>query len=327
MQNEKVFNQLNLISQELSDYGVDLSDENNEFSLEINDGSEAVDLAIQMARVYTGRPEVVALYKGYHGLQGYAAGLTAIGKSTQKCYSSMYSSIFHTEANDISQLENLIKYNKLGPEMRREKLPPLCLDIEVASICDLACPFCFREFVATPDKIINEELTQEIKSNNELIKNVDLENIVYYKSSILVKNTEEEYLISGGRNINLEKNDLILNEEGFVVGYVVKIFDDHSLINTIINTEFSIPGIDKYGNQYLITSNREELLVNSIAVEEINLNIDYISTDVAFNHLAKFPIVKLSNVEISNANNKISAIVDINYTFNFDSNIYIVKDK
>ena len=176
-------------------------------------------------------------------------------------------------------------------------------------------------------KLINEELTQEIKSNNELIKNVDLENIVYYKSSILVKNTEEEYLISGGRNINLEKNDLILNEEGFVVGYVVKIFDDHSLINTIINTEFSIPGIDKYGNQYLITSNREELLVNSIAVEEINLNIDYISTDVAFNHLAKFPIVKLSNVEISNANNKISAIVDINYTFSFDSNIYIVKDK
>ena len=81
-------------------------------------------------------------------------------------------------------------------------------------------------------KLINEELTQEIKSNNELIKNVDLENIVYYKSSILVKNTEEEYLISGGRNINLEKNDLILNEEGFVVGYVVKIFDDHlSLIH------------------------------------------------------------------------------------------------
>ena len=67
------------------------------------------------------------------------------------------------------------------------------------------------------------------------------------------------------------------SEEGFVVGYVVKIFDDHSLINTIINTDFSIPGIDKYGNQYLITSNREELIVNSIVVEEINLNIDYIS--------------------------------------------------
>ena len=176
-------------------------------------------------------------------------------------------------------------------------------------------------------KLINEELIEEIKLNNELIKNVDLENIVYYKSSILIKNTEEEYLISGGRNINLVKNDLILNEEGYVVAYVVKIFDDHSLINTIINSDFSIPGIDKYGNQYLITSNREELLINSILIEEINLNIDYISTDVAFNHLGKFPIVRLSNVEVSNANNKISATVGINYNFNFDSSIYIVKDK
>lgn len=46
----------------------------------VNSGSEAVDLAIQMARQYTGRSEMVALHKAYHGLQGYAAGVTAIGK-------------------------------------------------------------------------------------------------------------------------------------------------------------------------------------------------------------------------------------------------------
>ena len=176
-------------------------------------------------------------------------------------------------------------------------------------------------------KLINERLVEEIRSNNELIKNVNFENFVYYKSTILIKNTEDEYLISGGRNINLQKNDLVLNEEGFVVGYVVKIFDDHSLINTIINTDFSIPGIDKYGNEYMITSNREELLINSIYIEEINLNIDYISTDVVFNHLGKFPIVRLSNIEVVNANNKISAAVGIEYNFSFDSNIYIVKEK
>ena len=32
-------------------------------------GSEAVDLAVQMARTYTGRPEVIGLHKAYHGLQ------------------------------------------------------------------------------------------------------------------------------------------------------------------------------------------------------------------------------------------------------------------
>ena len=176
-------------------------------------------------------------------------------------------------------------------------------------------------------KLINERLVEEIRSNNELIKNVNLENIIYYKSTILIKNTEDEYLISGGRNFNLKKNDLIVNEEGFVVGYVVKVFDDHSLMSSLINSDFSIPGVDKNGNQYLITSNREELLINSIYIEEMNLNIDYISTDLVFDHIGQFPIVSLSNEEVSKANNKISAVVGIDYKFNFDSNIYIVKEK
>jgi MoaA/NifB/PqqE/SkfB family radical SAM enzyme len=38
------------------------------------------------------------------------------------------------------------------------KTKPLCVDIEVAAICDLACDFCFRETFATPDKIINDKL-------------------------------------------------------------------------------------------------------------------------------------------------------------------------
>ena len=42
---------------------------------------------------------------------------------------------------------------------------------------------------------------------------LDNENIVYYKSTILIKNTEDEYLISGGRNINLQGF-----EKGFYIG-------------------------------------------------------------------------------------------------------------
>ena len=36
-------------------------------------------------------------------------------------------------------------------------MQPLCVDIEVAAVCDLACPFCFRQYIATPDKIISEQ--------------------------------------------------------------------------------------------------------------------------------------------------------------------------
>ena len=49
------------------------------------------------------------------------------------------------------------KNNFLSNELKKNKTNPLCLDIEVASICDLACPFCFREYEATPDKIIDEK--------------------------------------------------------------------------------------------------------------------------------------------------------------------------
>lgn len=80
----------------------------------VNDGSEAVDLAIQMAKEYTGNSDIFGLYKAYHGLQGYAAGLTAIGKSTQKCYSSMYPSVTHVQSNNIEELKNALEFRTSG---------------------------------------------------------------------------------------------------------------------------------------------------------------------------------------------------------------------
>ncbi|PPR48023.1 MAG: Coenzyme PQQ synthesis protein E [Alphaproteobacteria bacterium MarineAlpha5_Bin9] len=61
-----------------------------------------------------------------------------------------------------SQPSNCIgnKYN--FTKLIEEDIRPLCVDIETAAICDLACPFCFREFTTTPDKIINEEFCYNI---------------------------------------------------------------------------------------------------------------------------------------------------------------------
>ena len=39
---------------------------------------------------------------------------------------------------------------------------PLCVDIETASICDLGCPHCFRDYIMTPDKIMKQELFEKI---------------------------------------------------------------------------------------------------------------------------------------------------------------------
>tara|TARA_B100001996_G_scaffold381288_1_gene370418 strand:+ start:1977 stop:3344 length:1368 start_codon:yes stop_codon:yes gene_type:complete len=50
----------------------------------------------------------------------------------------------------------------LGDELKSKNIKPLCLDIEVAAICDLACPFCFREHIVTPDKVIDEKLCYDL---------------------------------------------------------------------------------------------------------------------------------------------------------------------
>ena len=49
-----------------------------------------------------------------------------------------------------------------GPDLLNQGYIPLCIDIETAAICDLACPFCYRESLATPDKIISEKLFKNI---------------------------------------------------------------------------------------------------------------------------------------------------------------------
>ena len=46
---------------------------------------------------------------------------------------------------------------------------PMCVDIELASICDLGCPHCFRDYIMTPDKIMSENLFYKlIKSVKKL---------------------------------------------------------------------------------------------------------------------------------------------------------------
>ena len=60
------------------------------------------------------------------------------------------------------QPRNAVDEGLLGAAFEETGAPPLCIDIEVAAVCDLACPFCFRQTFATPDKIIEDELCYRI---------------------------------------------------------------------------------------------------------------------------------------------------------------------
>ena len=51
-----------------------------------------------------------------------------------------------------------IKNNLIEKRFNDSDIKPPCIDIETASVCDLACPHCYRQFIATPDKIMSKDL-------------------------------------------------------------------------------------------------------------------------------------------------------------------------
>ena len=57
-----------------------------------------------------------------------------------------------------TQPKQAVRGKYYGEKLKKENFNPLCFDIEVASVCDLACPFCYRQYVATPDKIMSKQL-------------------------------------------------------------------------------------------------------------------------------------------------------------------------
>ena len=111
------------------------------------------------------------------------------------------------------------------------------------------------------------------------------------------------------------------------MGIVTKVNQDRSIISTILNPNFSIEGIDKYDNQYLITSDSQNLLINSLSLEAESTDIKYIYTDIAFGHPGQFPIVDLSSTQVNIANNKIRAEQSINFRINNFSDLYLIKTK
>ncbi len=60
------------------------------------------------------------------------------------------------------QPKDCLSRGLVGAELLDAGNIPLCIDIETAALCDLACEFCYRESLATPDKLMSEKLYREI---------------------------------------------------------------------------------------------------------------------------------------------------------------------
>ena len=63
-----------------------------------------------------------------------------------------YPAIIYSDNSNFEKIKNNIQ-------------GPLCVDIEIAAVCDLACPHCFREYILTPDKIMKFDTFKAIISS------------------------------------------------------------------------------------------------------------------------------------------------------------------
>ena len=172
----------------------------------------------------------------------------------------------------------------------------------------------------------NQELQNNIESYEILIKNISDFELTYYATSLILKNSTDEYLISGGRDYNFEPGDLVINEIGFVVGYLGEVFNDYSILESFNSTNFTFRALDENNNIFEINSNGKELIFSSLEAI-LNSKVGMLYSDITFGHIDQFPIFDLEPYEQTVLNNKFTVVVPINKMLTFQSKLFIPKNK
>ena len=176
-------------------------------------------------------------------------------------------------------------------------------------------------------EIENKELQLQIESY-ELISTVNnIQNFELLTSGFITKNLNLEYLIYGGSNQQLTVGDLVIDEKGFVVGYLREVFYSYSILESPYSSNFNLEVMDKYNNTYLITSNGSEMIISSVSLDNYKDDIDFLYTDISFNHTGKFPVVDTRLINFEFQNNQINSVIEILGKFTFNTKLYIPKFK
>ena len=172
----------------------------------------------------------------------------------------------------------------------------------------------------------NQDLKEDIESYQALIENISDFELKYYESGLILKNSTDEYLIAGGRDSNFEPGDIVLNETGYIIGYLGEVFNDYSILESLNSTNFNFRALDKNNNLYEINSNGRELEVNSLDISK-NTRVGLIYSDVTFGHISKFPFLDLESYEQKIINNKLVVIIEIKEKLSFQTKLFIPKEK
>ena len=176
-------------------------------------------------------------------------------------------------------------------------------------------------------ELVNQELQLQLESYEAISSVSNIQNFELLSSGFITKNLNLEYLIYGGTNEQLEVGDLVINEKGFVVGYLREVFYSYSILESPYSSDFNLEVMDKYNNTYLITSNGSEMFISSILLDNYKDDIDFLYTDISFNHSGKFPVVDTRLINFEFQNNQINASVKFLDSFTFNTKLFIPKFK
>ena len=176
-------------------------------------------------------------------------------------------------------------------------------------------------------EIVNQDLQLQLESYEAISTVSNIQNFELLSSGFITKNLNLEYLIYGGTNQQLEVGDLVINEKGFVVGYLREVFYSYSILESPYSSDFNLEVMDKYNNTYLITSNGSEMFISSILLDNYKDDIDFLYTDISFNHSGKFPVVDTRLINFEFQNNQINASVKFLDSFTFNTKLFIPKFK
>ena len=176
-------------------------------------------------------------------------------------------------------------------------------------------------------EIVNQDLQLQLESYEAISTVSNIQNFELLSSGFITKNLNLEYLIYGGTNQQLEVGDLVINEKGFVIGYLREVFYSYSILESPYSSDFNLEVMDKYNNTYLITSNGSEMFISSILLDNYKDDIDFLYTDISFNHSGKFPVVDTRLINFEFQNNQINASVKFLDSFTFNTKLFIPKFK
>jgi MoaA/NifB/PqqE/SkfB family radical SAM enzyme len=171
---------------------------------------------------------------------------------------------------------------------------PLCIDIEVAAVCDLACPHCYRQFIATPDKIMHSDLVYKIidQANEIGVPSMKFnwrgEPLLHPELHKHIRYAKEKKILETIINTNAtmlnEKNSLKLIESGLDI--LIYSFDG----GTKKTYEKMRPGrfnINKFEDIYenIKNFNKIKKLKNSVFPRT---KIQMVLTDETYNEISEF---------------------------------------